>query len=81
MAPIQVHKATYPDSKLHIFPTIYLHAFIQQANLLKVLSVSHKAANQSRAPEREQRKQIKTTAQRKNASQTRFKWPRMTQKK
>lgn len=53
MALIQVRKDTHPDSKLHIFPSIYLHAFIQQANLLKVFPVNHKAANQSRAPERE----------------------------
>lgn len=81
VASIQAHEATHPDSKLHVLPTIDLHAFIQQADLLKVLPVSHKATNQSRAPEREHRKQMKTTARRENASQTRFKRPRMTQKK
>lgn len=51
VALIQVYKTTHPDSKFHVLPTIYLHAFIQQANLLKVFPVNHKAANQSRAPE------------------------------
>lgn len=56
VALIQVYRTTHPDSQLHVFPTIYLHAFIQQANLLKVLPVNYKAANQSRAPEREREK-------------------------
>lgn len=48
--------ATHPDAKLHVLAAVDLHAFIQQANLLKVLPVDHKAANQSRAPEMERGK-------------------------
>lgn len=48
--------ATHPDAKLHVLTAVDLHAFIQQANLLKVLPVDHKAANQSRAPEMERGK-------------------------
>lgn len=42
---------THPDAQLHIFSPVNLHPFIQQANLLKVQPIHHKAANQSRAPE------------------------------
>lgn len=41
---------THPDAQLHIFSPVHLHPLIQQTNLLKVQSVHHEAANQSRAP-------------------------------
>lgn len=45
--------ATHPDAKLHVLAAVDLHAFVQQADLLEVLPVDHKAANQSGAPEME----------------------------
>lgn len=51
--------ATHPDAKLHVLAAVDLHAFIQQANLLKVLPVDHKAANQSRAPENREERHTK----------------------
>lgn len=44
-------RLTHPDAQLHVLPTVDFHAFVQQADLLKVLPVHHEAANQSRAPE------------------------------
>lgn len=42
---------SHPDAELHVFSTVNFHALIKQANLFKVFSVHHKAANQGRAPE------------------------------
>lgn len=41
----------YPDPKLHILPSIDLHAFVQQANLLEVLPVHNETANEGGAPD------------------------------
>ncbi len=47
---MRVLELTHSDAKLHVFSAVNFHAFIQQANFLKVSPVDHKAANQSRAP-------------------------------
>ena len=47
---MQLLKPTHPDAELHVFSAVNFHAFVEQANLLKVLSIDHKAANQSGAP-------------------------------
>ena len=40
----------HPDPELDIFPSVDLHAFVQQADLLEVLPVHNEAANEGRAP-------------------------------
>lgn len=55
---------SYSDAELHIFSTINFHPFVEQADLLKVFSVNHKAANQGRTPEIE-RKRRKERCQKK----------------
>lgn len=43
------HAGTHPHAKLNIFSTVDLHAWIQEADIPKVLSVHHKgAANHGR---------------------------------
>lgn len=43
---------THPDAQFHVLTAVDLHAFVQQADLLKVLPVHYKAANESRTPGR-----------------------------
>lgn len=56
---IQGLKPTHPDAELHIFSAVNFHTFIQQANLLKVFPVNHKAADQSRTPKTEKGDEVR----------------------
>ena len=42
---------THPNAQLNVLSAIHFHAFVQQADLLKVQPVNHEAANQGGAPE------------------------------
>jgi len=44
-----VASAAHPDGQLYVLPPVHLHAFVQQADLLKVQPVHHEATDQGRA--------------------------------